>query len=142
MTARGIRNNNPGNIRIGESWHGEAEFGLMTAEQQEEKEFEVFAHATYGIRALAKLLKNYQKRYGDKTIAQIIGRYAPSNENNTKAYARHVAFCVGVENTDVEIDVTHRPTMESLVTAIITHECGSCPYSYEIQDGITLAGVL
>lgn len=141
FSKRGIRNNNPGNIRIGQSWHGEAEYGLMTSAQKGEEEFEVFAHATYGIRAIAKLLKNYQTRYGLKTVAEIIGRWAPATENATASYARHVAFAVGAESIGSEIDVTSRPMMESLITAIIIHENGCCPYSYEIQDGMTLAGI-
>ena len=53
LMARGIRNNNPGNIRHGGSkWQG-------MSETQTDDEYIQFDDPVYGIRALAKLLKNY-----------------------------------------------------------------------------------
>ena len=52
--SRGLRNNNPGNIRkTGDKWQG-----LSTT--QTDDSFFQFTDAKYGIRAMAKLLKNYQ----------------------------------------------------------------------------------
>ena len=42
MSVRGIRNNNPGNIRIGAPWQGLMARGDMTAIQRSEREFCVF----------------------------------------------------------------------------------------------------
>lgn len=52
MTARGIRNNNPGNIRLGGGWAG-------LVENQSDEIFCVFADMQHGIRALIKLLMAY-----------------------------------------------------------------------------------
>lgn len=131
IMARGIRNNNPGNIRHGGSrWQG------MSATQSD-TEYVQFDDPVYGIRALAKLLKNYQSRHGLNTINEIINRWAPPSENITGAYVANVARIVGVDR-DQQITVTDY--LPGLVTAIITHENGSQPYtSDQISQGISLA---
>ena len=84
MTARGIRNHNPGNIRLGTKWEG-------LADKQTDPSFCVFKSNTYGCRALLKLLKTYVTKYNCNTITKIISRWAPSHENNTSAYILYVA---------------------------------------------------
>lgn len=131
IMSRGIRNNNPGNIR-----HGSSQWQGMSAEQTD-AEYIQFDDPVYGIRALAKLLKNYQSRYGLKTIREIITRWAPPSENITSAYVANVARIVGV-SADQQIIVTDK--IVPLVVAIITHENGQQPYSDEqISQGISLA---
>jgi len=67
---RGIRNRNPGNIRrSGDRWKG-------LAPLQTDPAFSVFETPVWGIRAMAVILRNYQKRYGLKSLAQLIGRWA------------------------------------------------------------------
>lgn len=131
MAARGIRNKNPGNIRHGSSkWQG-------MAPTQTDSAFVQFTDERYGIRALAKLLQNYQSRYDLNTVREIINRWAPPSENDTGAYVRSVAGRVGV-NPDAAINVNDY--MPELVTAIIKHENGVQPYSAEtIAEGIALA---
>jgi hypothetical protein len=128
---RGIRNNNPGNIR-----HGSSQWQGMSL-QQTDDEYVQFDDPVYGIRAMAKLLKNYQARYGLDTVAEIIGRYAPPSENITGAYVDHVAKLLGV-SPNHEIDVA--AALPELVPAIILHENGSQPYSRrQINQGIALS---
>lgn len=131
MTARGIRNNNPGNIRHGPSkWQG-------MSDEQTDSEYIQFDDPVYGIRALAKLLKNYQDRHGLKTIRGIITRWAPPSENITESYVEHVARIVGV-SPDAAIDV--RENLVPMVTAIIKHENGEQPYTPDqISRGIALS---
>lgn len=133
MTPRGIRNKNPGNIRHGSKWRG-------LAEVQNDPDFCVFDCPTYGIRALCRILLVYQWTYRLKTIKAIISRYAPTIENNTNAYAEHVAQQTGF-GVDQEIDVTDPTVMVALVKAIILHENGEMPYTWEIADGLLLAGI-
>lgn len=126
---RGIRNNNPGNIRHGDNWRG------MTASQPD-ADFITFKAPEYGIRAMGKLLGNYQSLYGLNTVAKIIDRWAPPNENNTGAYANHVAQQLGV-GVNEAISVGDRLTQ--LVPAIIQHENGQQPYSADtIAAGLAL----
>lgn len=128
---RGIRNNNPGNIRWGSDW-----LGLKKDGKLQDPSFCVFNTPVAGIRALAKVLINYKKIYGLKTVRQIISRYAPPNENQTTAYVQSVAKQLGVL-PDVMINIEERGVLTVFIKAIIRMENGIQPYSDEtIQKGI------
>lgn len=134
---RGIRNNNPGNIdrQAGTKWQG------MAKDQSSDQRFVVFESPRYGIRAIAKVLTTYQAKHGLNTISEIINRWAPPVENNTNAYADHVATLTGI-NKNAPIDVTDYEVAAPLVKAIITHENGCQPYDdATINEGLRLAGI-
>lgn len=132
---RGIRNNNPGNIRWGEDWRG-----LVAEAQRTDKSFCQFTAPEYGIRAMIVILRNYQRKRGLKTVADIINRWAPPVENNTLAYINSVAKSVGVK-PDQAIDVMDSRVMIPLLEAIITHENGVQPYGFDVfVKAIDLAG--
>ncbi len=136
MTAlpRGLRNFNPGNIdRTAERWQG------MSADQSSDKRFVVFTAPVWGLRALAKVLLSYQRKYGLRTPAAIIGRWAPPVENDTGAYARQVAKALGV-GVDDQIDLTKAATLERILPAIVQHENGQQPYPATlIAEAVRLA---
>lgn len=116
---RGMRNKNPMNVvKSSIKWDGEAEGTDPT--------FETFKTYSYGIRAGAKLLVNYQRLHGINTVEGLIHRYAPSHENPTGAYINHVAKAVGVA-PDEPIDV--KANLYKLVRAIIAFEIGAVPFS-------------
>lgn len=120
---RGIRNHNPGNIdyHARNNWRGQLPHNPAI-----EPRFARFDSAQNGIRALAKLLTNYRKLHGLRTVEALIARWAPSNENDTKQYARAVAAQLGVHIAQpLHLD---EPTLTGLVTAIIHHENGEQPY--------------
>lgn len=128
---RGIRNNNPGNIRHGANW-----YGLNPDGKKIDSAFCVFTDLIYGIRALAKVLVNYKKIHGLNTVRQIISRYAPPNENQTTAYIQSVAKQLGVY-PDTIIDIEERGVLTVFIKAVIRMENGIQPYSDEIiQRGI------
>ncbi|WP_298034745.1 structural protein [uncultured Desulfovibrio sp.] len=127
MIPRGIRNNNPGNIRKGNDWRGEIGNQTDTA-------FEQYESPEYGIRALGKILLSYQRKYGLDTVRKLITRWAPPNENNTDAYVNGVARSLGVAPDDPIRVEEHLP---ALVVAIIQHENGQQPY----PDEVIAAGV-
>lgn len=131
---RGLRNNNPGNIRHSPTrWMGQSD-------QQADPAFVQFESATYGIRALYKILRTYQVKHHLGSIAAIIHRWAPPSENDTAAYVRAVAAACGVEPTKVVNIVSDRELAEKLVAAIIHHENGQQPFSgAEIRAAIDLA---
>lgn len=122
--SRGIRNNNPGNIRWGDEWQG-----LVLETQRTDKSFCQFKSAEYGIRAMIVILRNYKIKHGLNTIRGIISRWAPSSENNTDAYISSVSKQTGID-ADKVIDVTDSRIMTRLLEAIITHENGSQPYDF------------
>lgn len=127
---RGIRNNNPGNIRHKDQWMG------LTSEQPDPA-FCTFIEPRYGIRALAKTLLNYQRLYGINTVRGIINRWAPPTENDTHSYVHHVAHFMGV---DADETIQVKDHLLPLVSAIILHENGRNPYAEEvILEGINMA---
>lgn len=124
--SRGIRNNNPGNIRWGDEWQG-----LVPQAQRTDKSFCQFISPEYGIRAMIIILRHYQSKYGLKTITGIVKRWAPPNENDTQAYIRSVAKATGTD-ADKPIDLTDSRKLIPLLQAIIKHENGSQPYEFDV----------
>ena len=124
---RGIRNNNPGNIvRGNDRWLG------MAADQSPDARFVVFNDAEHGIRALMRLLINYQERHRLRTIREIVTRWAPPTgrdhngnayEQNTEGYIRAVVRDTGFGDSD-RLDLLDRGTIEALTRAIVRHENG------------------
>ncbi|EAA6373988.1 structural protein [Salmonella enterica subsp. enterica serovar Thompson] len=125
-TPRGIRNNNPGNIRWGDDWKG-----LVPKSQRTDKDFCQFITPEYGIRAMIVILRNYQRKHGMNTITGIINRWAPTNENNTQAYIDSVAKSTGV-TPDQFVHTDDSRFMMKLLQAIIQHENGVQPYGFDV----------
>ncbi|MDE2256038.1 MAG: hypothetical protein KGL42_17475, partial [Betaproteobacteria bacterium] len=86
---RGLRNNNPGNIRYGKFARAHGATGADSSG------FAIFPTLRAGERAMAALLQDYKAR-GIDTIAGIVSRYAPSSENNTGAYIASVSSQTGI----------------------------------------------
>ncbi|WP_258544423.1 hypothetical protein [Alteromonas lipotrueae] len=118
---RGIRNNNPLNIRVGNDWQGEVS-------SSSDSEFEQFNTPEMGIRAAAKLLKNYRDKYQLKTIAQIVTRWAPDTENKTGAYIASIENQTGLGRDVVLGDADYI----DVIAAMIYHENGEQPYSEQV----------
>lgn len=121
MEPRGIRNNNPLNIRKGNNWKGERP-------NQTDKSFEEFQTMEMGIRAGFKLLKNYITGYGGNTkpfdtIEKVIRRWAPPTENATEKYIQFVADDAGLHRYQ-KIDFKNKSIMVRIVNAMIFVECG------------------
>lgn len=121
ITPRGIRNNNPLNIRIGNDWKGERP-------NAKDKSFEEFTSMEYGIRAGFIILRKYITGYNGltqkfNTIEKMISRWAPSVENNTAAYISQVSKMTGIPAT-LKISFAQRSFMVAIVDAMIYVECG------------------
>lgn len=115
-TPRGIRNNNPLNIRIGNTWLGERPNPTDPA-------FEEFVAIEYGYRAAFCILRRYIKRYRKNTITSIISTWAPANENNTQRYIDFVAAQMKISPNET-IAYSDRERMTRLVAAMQLMECG------------------
>ena len=91
-TPRGIRNNNPLNIRRSkDQWKG-----LRAV--QADASFCQFETMEYGWRAAFYLLtRTYYHKYRLYTIRGIVSKWAPPNENNTKAYIANVSRLTGID---------------------------------------------
>ena len=88
---RGIRNNNPLNIRRSkDKWKG------MRAVQSD-AQFCQFESLEWGWRAAFYLLtRTYYHKYRLFTIRSIVQKWAPAIENNTKAYIANVSRLTGI----------------------------------------------
>jgi hypothetical protein len=111
---RSVRNFNPGNIRkTGITWFGQSKI-------QDDKAFVVFLEARWGFRAMAKIFQQYKLR-GVDTVHEVISAWAPSNENDTEAYAAFVAKKLGVDINE-KIDLEDPATCIELCLAIAKYE--------------------
>lgn len=130
--ARGIRNNNPGNLEYSKSnpWSGQT---------GDDGRFAKFETPEHGIRALGRNLLSYQ-RQGIDTVNDIINRWAPPDDNNnTSAYIEAVCAQLGV-TPDQPLDASNPDTLKALCAAIIHHENGSQPYSdQQLTTGVSAA---
>lgn len=121
IVPRGIRNNNPLNIRKGNNWQGELAV-------QTDKAFEQFQSMEWGLRAGFKLLRNYITGRGGHykpcdTIESIIKRWAPENENDTQNYINVVCKHTGLHPME-RIFFEDRKKMCAIVRAMAFVECG------------------
>jgi len=124
IAPRGIRNNNPGNlVRTGDAWQG------MSSDQSTDARFVVFDAPVWGLRAMARVLRNYLGA-GQTTVREIVARWAPSSENDTGAYMDAVAAALGV-GVDDQVAPAQLP---ELMAAIIKHENGMQPYPPALFD--------
>lgn len=116
--ARGIRNNNPGNI----DWIADPARrwrGMISRDGR----FGVFDTAANGIRAIGgELRASIKKRH---TVADAINEWAPPVENNTSAYLAHVVNATGIPAKSM----LTASMIPAIAEVIIEHENGYNPYS-------------
>lgn len=118
--SRGLRNNNPGNIRVSSNpWKGK-----ITGALKKDKAFEEFKTIQYGYRALIKNLQTYITRDRVNTIRAIITKWAPASDGNfTDAYIRRVCSEMGVA-AGYMVEANNRQDMINLAAAISLVENG------------------
>ena len=117
---RGYRNNNPLNIRYNRlnDWRGRLY-------PNTDGTFEQFSSMEYGYRAAIKLIRNYIES-GYNTVALIISRWAPDNENNTEGYINTVCNITGFLPSQ-KIDASNEFMIEKLIYAMAIAENGYNP---------------
>lgn len=141
MTPRGIRNNNPGNIRkSATTWRGQSK-------SQPDKAFVTFDGPEWGLRAIAKILQHYQAN-GFDTVREIVARWAPPVENDTGSYVDDVARHVVVDgvagvNPDERLNLHDPGVMVAMLQAIVRHENGQQPFPVVTYiKAVQLAGLV
>ena len=131
---RGIRNNNPLNIRhAADRWQG-------AREEQKDKSFVQFKSMAYGYRAAWKVLQTYYDRFCMQgkpfTVRNIICRWAPPDENDTEAYIRRVlklSSIGGKENLLPPDNVDGYERLSGLLQAMTCIECGISPQEVDTE---------
>ncbi|WP_195461658.1 structural protein P5 [Alistipes sp. D31t1_170403_E11] len=126
---RGLRNNNPGNIRHdGVKWRGEVV-------PSQDKQFKQFETMPWGYRAMFHLINNYSRLHGCDTARKIISRWAPPQDNNhTEAYITAVCNDARV-TSDGTITTTNRDVMVPIIAAMARVENGTPAVMADVNAG-------
>lgn len=135
-TVRGIRNNNPGNIKTYcwlssyVSWNGE-----LTCAENTDGVFCQFKRFADGVRAMIKLLKTYKTKYQINTIDNLISRWdCPTAQH----YKDFVSDETGFSISQI-IDLHDKDTLKKICTAMIKLECdGFTLSSAQFETGYSL----
>ena len=133
---RGIRNNNPGNIRISDSnpWKGK-----ISKDKNSDGSFEQFENMKFGVRALTKLGWTYLRINPNHTIQTFIAKYAPSTENNSMAYSDFIAKELGTKVNAYVRDIYNDSSKQyQFILAIIKHENGVSYDNVLVKEGVKL----
>lgn len=126
--SRGLRNNNPGNIRLSNTtWQGEIK-------PSKDKEFCQFRSIEWGYRAMFRTLRTYATKYGCDTIRKMINRYAPSNENHTDNYIKVVCNRANML-PDAAVAVDNKDEMCRIVSAMSFVENGVSANPEDVERG-------
>ena len=147
---RGIRNNNPLNIRLSsDKWQGQingkgnidGNSSLSSERAGGEAVFCVFSSMEYGWRAAFVILcKTYYGKYKLRTIRDIVSRWAPAKENNTPAYIRHVSDYTGIgPDRDLGDPQTHPTNWLLIGYAMAVMENGKTLPPIPMIKGFSLA---
>ena len=134
MKTRGIRNNNPLNIRHSKDrWVG----ALIN---QTDKAFVQFETMAYGYRAAWKTLESYWKYFHDLpkpfNVRNIISRWAPPSENATESYIRTVLILSGIREKEILLppnQVDGYSKLSRLIAAMTVVECGIPPAQVDTE---------
>ena len=126
---RGLRNCNPLNIRrvAGTRWKGQRA-------EQTDRSFVQFESLEYGIRAAFCILETYRRKYKAVCIEDIINRWAPPSENDTRKYVETVCRLTGFGGKE-RLEESQLP---ALVCAMAFVECGALISKETILKGFRL----
>lgn len=129
---RGLRNNNPLNIRISSTpWQGKVIENTDGA-------FEQFSSLEYGLRAAMVNIRTIIKRDHIDTIYGIINKWAPERDgNNTKAYIEFVCNKIQLKQ-GTRIAYNNKNYICMLVWAMAQVECGQEVSMGKIQNAWAL----
>ncbi len=126
---RGLRNNNPLNIRrvAGTSWKGQRA-------TQTDKAFVQFETIEWGLRAAYCILRTYRNKYKAVCIEDIITRWAPPTENDTR---RYICDCCRLTGFGGKERLAEKDWPQ-LVKAMARIECGAILSEEIINRGYEL----
>lgn len=131
---RGIRNNNPLNIRYIEKnkWLGRVKY-------KKDPQFEEFVMMFYGYRAAFLIIHKYMTLYNLRTPFQICARWAPIGDNNNPSeYAKFVCNRMGCGLND-ELYFSDPCQMIRLASAMTEMENGKAVDWRIIRQGYVQA---
>ena len=129
--ARGLKNNNPLNIRHNsDTFVGEV--------QGKDKAFKTFQSRAHGYRAAFVTLHTYLVKHRRDTIEKIIRAWAPPEDNNdTEAYIASVEKQSGIPRDKV-LTTNSGEDYEKIVIAMSKVENGVAAETAEVESGFKL----
>ncbi len=109
---RGIRNNNPCNIRRSKTaWQGE----VKKLNGNADTAYCQFASVVMGLRAAFRLLRTYRDQYRIWCIKDIIYRWAPPQDHNaTEAYIAFVEKQAGINRNCALTFCDYKPVVKAM----------------------------
>lgn len=129
---RGVRNNNPGNLRP-KSWNWKAWPGAIGTDEQGHL---IFSNHTDGIRAIVINLKLYKKKHDIQTIDGIINRWVDELPlKDRQQYVNFVSQQLKVSRHAI-LNLNDAMTLKLLTKAIVTYENGFNPYTERVYKSI------
>ena len=131
MIPRGIRNNNPLNIKLGNTWLGESK-------NPTDPIFEQFISMEYGLRAACILLRRYIRHYHRDTITDIINSWAPDGEQAVNMYINTVCTRAGI-TPDEKLLYEDEDKICKIIQAMAYVENGVVVDIHLIKKGYSLA---
>jgi len=122
---RGIRNNNPGNLRA------------VGNQRRDIEGFRVFSSMEEGVKANAEQVKRYLGR-GVNTMDSIVKTWAPAKAgNDVEAYLKDLEKDTGMKRTDI----VQESDLATLLGAMFKHESGKgAPTAQDVADILTFQG--
>ena len=134
---RGLRNNNPLNIRhSADKWQG-------ARINQTDKSFVQFETMAYGYRAAWKVLDTYcltfKKELKAYTVRNIIERWAPPTENDTEAYIKSVLKLSSIGGKEKLLPPSNVLSYGRLSRLVIAMTCIECGLEYNRVDTASIA---
>ena len=127
-----MRNNNPLNIEWSRAnnWRGQT---------GSDGRFATFLTMAHGYRAALIVLRSYQRRYGLRTIRQMINRWCLPSErgNDTAAYIRTISELSGID-ADRPVDLNRMSDVVKILDAMTYVECGERGYEQEITEAFAM----
>jgi hypothetical protein len=110
---RGLRNNNPGNLRVSNiKWQGK-----IPVVQNTDKAFEQFTSMHFGLRAMATDIINDISRKNLNTLRKLVNVYAPPTENDTTNYINTVSRALKI-GPDQPIQLTNTLLTELMLAKV------------------------
>jgi len=127
--------NNPGGIKLGADWRG-----LVKSPDNKHC---AFSTAVFGFRALAMVLRNYQRRHGIRTLLGVFERWAPSNSgegNHPRDYAERVSDRTGL-SVNEDLNLSDPAILAKMAAAMCEVESGKKNpfYRGDIEAGVAAA---
>ena len=121
--ARGIRNNNPGNLRLSPDSRGR----FIGQKRMDEHGYMVFHKPMQGLYSLTWTLVDLAGEHIN-TVAGLIAEFSPGGESSEAQYSKYLAEDLDVGEFE-KIDIVER--LEPILRSIITYECGKVAYTPE-----------